>query len=203
MASIVKRKSKYSVVYSYYDEQGEKKQKWETWGTMKEAKKRKAEIEYKQDNNTFVRPSIKTISDLMYDFVELYGVNKWALSTFDAKKGLIDNYINPIIGEVKITDVTPRMMDEYYKKLLKVKSDEENWNNQIAEQNERLSAIDAEIEKLLSQAESLEQIGQGIEQLSDVVQGTASSSEENTAISINLAEGAAKMHDRVNVFKLF
>lgn len=41
MASIVKRKSKYSVVYSYYDEQGEKKQKWETWGTMKEAKKRK------------------------------------------------------------------------------------------------------------------------------------------------------------------
>ena len=32
MASIVKRKSKYSVVYSYYDEQGEKKQKWETWG---------------------------------------------------------------------------------------------------------------------------------------------------------------------------
>lgn len=26
MASIVKRKSKYSVVYSYYDEQGEKKQ---------------------------------------------------------------------------------------------------------------------------------------------------------------------------------
>ena len=91
MASIVKRKSKYSVVYSYYDEQGEKKQKWETWGTMKEAKKRKAEIEYKQDNNTFVRPSIKTISDLMYDFVELYGVNKWALSTFDAKKGLIDS----------------------------------------------------------------------------------------------------------------
>ena len=48
-----------------------------------------------------------------------------------------------------------------------------------------------------------EVIGQGIEQLSDVVQGTASSSEENTAISINLAEGAAKMHDRVNVFKLF
>ncbi|MDO4563428.1 MAG: site-specific integrase, partial [Clostridia bacterium] len=80
------------------------------------------EIEYKQDNNTFVRPSIKTISDLLYDFVELYGVNKWALSTFDAKKGLIDNYINPIIGEVKIADVTPRMMDEYYKKLLKVKS---------------------------------------------------------------------------------
>ena len=59
------------------------------------------------------------------------------------------------------------------------------------------------MEKANSQAESLEQIGQGIEQLSGVVQGNAASSEENTAISINLAEGAAKMHDRVNIFKLF
>lgn len=37
MASILKRKNKYSVIYSYCDEQGEKRQKWETWGTMKEA----------------------------------------------------------------------------------------------------------------------------------------------------------------------
>ena len=59
------------------------------------------------------------------------------------------------------------------------------------------------MEKANSQAESLEQIGQGIEQLSGVVQGNAASSEENTAISINLAEGAAKMRDRVNIFKLF
>ena len=59
------------------------------------------------------------------------------------------------------------------------------------------------MEKANSQAESLEQIGQGIEQLSGVVQGNAASAEENTAISINLAEGAAKMHDRVNIFKLF
>ena len=59
------------------------------------------------------------------------------------------------------------------------------------------------MEKANSQAESLEQIGQGIEQLSGVVQGNAASSEENTAISINLAEGAAKMQDRVKIFKLF
>ena len=59
------------------------------------------------------------------------------------------------------------------------------------------------MEKANSQAESLEQIGKGIEQLSGVVQGNAASSEENTAISVNLAEGAAKMHDRVNIFKLF
>ena len=59
------------------------------------------------------------------------------------------------------------------------------------------------MEKANSQAESLEQIGKGIEQLSGVVQGNAASSEENTAISVNLAEGAAKMQDRVKIFKLF
>lgn len=120
MASITKRKSKYSVVYDYYDEEGVRHQKWETWGTYAEAKRRKAEIEHKQTNNTFVKPSIKTVSELLYDFMNLYGVNAWALSTYDSKKGLIDNYINPIIGKAKIKDITPRFMDEYYRKLLKV-----------------------------------------------------------------------------------
>ena len=114
MASITKRKSKYSVVYDYYDEEGVRHQKWETWGTYAEAKRRKAEIEHKQTNNTFVKPSIKTVSELLYDFMNLYGVNAWALSTYDSKKGLIDNYINPIIGKAKIKDITPRFMDEYY-----------------------------------------------------------------------------------------
>ena len=59
------------------------------------------------------------------------------------------------------------------------------------------------MEKANSQAESLEQIGQGIEQLSGVVQGTAASAEENTAISVNLAEESTTMQDRVNIFKLF
>ena len=76
--------------------------------------------------------------------------------------------------------------------------------NQIIADMESFAEISQNtMEKANSQAESLEQIGQGIEQLSGVVQGNAAASEENTAISINLAEGAAKMHDRVNIFKLF
>ena len=76
--------------------------------------------------------------------------------------------------------------------------------NQIITDMESFAELaESTMEKANSQAESLEQIGQGIEQLSGVVQGNAASSEENTAISINLAEGAAKMHDRVNIFKLF
>ncbi len=76
--------------------------------------------------------------------------------------------------------------------------------NQIIEDMESFAELAAQtMEKANSQAEALEQIGGGIEQLSGVVQGTAAASEENTAVSINLSEGAAKMHDRVNIFKLF
>ena len=77
------------------------------------------------------------------------------------------------------------------------------FNQIIADMESFADLAENTMEKANSQAESLEQIGQGIEQLSGVVQGNAASSEENTAISINLAEGAAKMHDRVNIFKLF
>ena len=77
------------------------------------------------------------------------------------------------------------------------------FNQIIADMESFAEIAQNTMEKANSQAESLEQIGQGIEQLSGVVQGNAASSEENTAISINLAEGAAKMRERVNIFKLF
>ena len=54
MATIIKRKKSYSVVYNYINENGETKQKWETWHTHKEALKRKAEIENQQNNGTFL-----------------------------------------------------------------------------------------------------------------------------------------------------
>ena len=65
------------------------------------------------------------------------------------------------------------------------------FNQIIADMESFAEIAQNTMEKANSQAESLEQIGQGIEQLSGVVQGNAASSEENTAISINLAEDAA------------
>lgn len=44
MATIIKRKKNYSVVYYYETESGEKKQKWETFTNRKDANKRKIEI---------------------------------------------------------------------------------------------------------------------------------------------------------------
>ena len=49
MASIRERNGKFNVIYSYTDPDGKRKQKWETYATKAEAKKRKKEIEYKEE----------------------------------------------------------------------------------------------------------------------------------------------------------
>ena len=49
MASIVQRSNRYNVVYLYDDEAtGKRKQKWESFSTLEDAKRRKAEVEYRQ-----------------------------------------------------------------------------------------------------------------------------------------------------------
>ena len=122
MASIVKRKKKYSVVYIYTDENGNKRQKWETFDTKAEANKRNLQVEYEQEAGTFVPRSGKTVNDLLEEYMAIYGVNAWAMSTYESRKSLIANYIRPLIGDMKLEDISPRIMDKYYRDLLSVKS---------------------------------------------------------------------------------
>lgn len=122
MASIIKRKKNYSVVYTYTDTNGETKQKWETWAAYKDALRRKAEVENQQYTGTFLPPSNQTISEFLYDFVSLYGEKRWGVSMYDSQTALIANYINPIIGNLEVQSVTPRVVDGYIQTLQKTKS---------------------------------------------------------------------------------
>lgn len=83
--------------------------------------KRKAEVENQQYTGTFLPPSDQTISEFLLDFVSLYGEKKWGVSMYDSQNSLISNYINPIIGDIKVQDVTPRMVDKYIQTLQKTK----------------------------------------------------------------------------------
>ena len=119
MASIIKRKKAYSVVYSYTDERGETKQKWETCYSHKEALKRKAEIENQQFNGTFLPPNKTTVSSFLEDFVRTYGTNKWGVSMYDTNTAIIANYINPLIGDMEVQTITARVADQYIQTLKK------------------------------------------------------------------------------------
>lgn len=122
MASIIKRKSKYSVVYYFIDEKGEKRQKWETCQDYAEAKRRKAEIENQLNTGTFIPPQELTVKNFLKDFVQIYGKAHWALSTFQSNTALISNYINPTIGDELVQNITPKYVDAFYVKLQSVKS---------------------------------------------------------------------------------
>lgn len=122
MASIRERNGKYNVIYSYLNENGERKQKWETYNTKAEAKKRKKEIEYQKEMGSFVIRKCKTMGDLLEEYVSLYGKDKWALSTYDGNLSVINNYILPIIGDVKLSDINTRFIEKYYQGLLKKKA---------------------------------------------------------------------------------
>lgn len=119
MASIIKRKKNYSVVYSYTDENGETKQKWETWPTFKEAQKRKAEVENQKHTGTFISPRNQTVREFMHDFVTLYGEQRWGVSMYDGQTGLINNYVNPILGDMEVQSITTRVADQYIQTLKK------------------------------------------------------------------------------------
>ena len=73
MASIRERNGKFNVIYSYTNEKGERKQKWETYETKAEAKRRKKEIEYKKERGSFVVRKCKTLDELITEYVALYG----------------------------------------------------------------------------------------------------------------------------------
>ena len=121
MASIVKRKKKYSVVYYKRKEDGTKKQVWESFPDLESAVRRKDQIEYLQRYGCEKAPNIITVKDLMQEYLAVYGVNNWAMSTYTTKSGLIDHYINPTLGHLRLMDLNPRQMDRYYQSLSQVR----------------------------------------------------------------------------------
>ena len=122
MASCIKRKNRFCIVYSYTDKNGLKKQRWETFRKKEDALERKAEIERRQNISSTVTPQCRTIDDLLNEYVELYGKNTWAVSTFGENVSLIKHYIRPLIGNVRLEDVTTRIIEKYYTLLLKTPS---------------------------------------------------------------------------------
>lgn len=121
MASIRKRGKGYSVVYSYVDESGNKKQKWESFKSHKEALQRKAEVENQIHSGSFVSPNTQTIREFMNDFVRSYGEKRWSLSMYEVSCAMIENYINPIIGDLSVQSITPKTVDQYIQTLQETK----------------------------------------------------------------------------------
>ena len=120
MAFIRHRGKTYSVVYKILDENGEEHTTSETFATQKEADKRKKEIEYKQSIGKFEVQKCATLKELIEEYVQIYGHDKWGVSTYSGNVALINNYILPTIGDTKLASINTHFMEKYYKDLLKI-----------------------------------------------------------------------------------
>ncbi len=77
---------------------------------------------YKEQIGSFVVPKCKTLDELLKEYVDLYGKDKWALSTYSSNVALIKNYVSPKIGTMKISDINTRVIERYYQSLLKTEA---------------------------------------------------------------------------------
>ena len=138
MASIIPRNKKLVVVYSYINEEKRRKQKWDSFSSKSEANKRKRFIEYYQsvhgsvlvpDEKEFAEGTQNTdtetserisLSDFIRIYVDIYGQANWSVTTYRNKKALINNYIDPLIGDTKLDELSTRKLSKFYHELLDV-----------------------------------------------------------------------------------
>ena len=112
MASIVRRGKCFAVVYYING-----KQKWESFKKESDAHARIQEIEENKASASFIPLTPVTIQEFMAEYVESYGSVKWSHSTYSCNTSLIRNYINPLIGQWKMKDITTKKMDSFFSKL--------------------------------------------------------------------------------------
>ena len=102
---------------------------FERFGTIEEANLRIAQIQLDRAQGTLRPPKdllIKgsgqkseyiTVQRLMNEFVQHYGLNHWGDSYLSDNTHRIEHYIVPYLGEVLLTDLTPRDLDIFYDSL--------------------------------------------------------------------------------------
>ena len=122
MASLVERNNRFYVVYFRVTENGEKKQKWEGFENKADAIRRKSEIEYRQQTGSVIVSQCETVNDLLKEYIDMYGRANWSLSTYANNVSMIQSYIQPYIGAMKLEDITPRVLEKYYQTMLKVQA---------------------------------------------------------------------------------
>lgn len=82
-------------------------------------------------------------------------------------------------------------------------STSESFDRIINDMREFAELAQQSMENAHAQADALGEVEKGIEQISGAVQNTAASSEENSAISVNLSEKSVQLDELVKRFKLF
>lgn len=128
MASIRKHGKKWEVQYRV---KGYPKPFFERFDSEKKAKVRKAQIELDAELGTLTAPKsaidplrnpskagkMMTVKELMEKYVRLHGESEMTANVIRDTEHRIRDYINPLIGDTLITEVTPLLLTDFYARL--------------------------------------------------------------------------------------
>ena len=54
------------------------------------------------------------MKELIEEYVQIYGHDKWGVYTYSGNVALINNYILPTIGDTKLASINTHFMEKYY-----------------------------------------------------------------------------------------
>jgi integrase len=117
-ASFSKVGKKFRVTFEYgKDGDGNRIRKYQTVETEAEAKRLVAEFNYNQQRGLLVMKNDITVADFLRHWMELYVMNNCQETTAYGYKNIIENHLIPYMGEVKLQDLHPTMIQQYYHDL--------------------------------------------------------------------------------------
>lgn len=117
--SITQRGDKYRVCFDYgIDREGNRVRKYRTFDTKRDATRAFNEHKVKMDKGTQIMPSEYTFAqwlDYWYKDIILPQIEE---TTAYGYRGMIENYLKPQIGEIRLQKLTARDIQQYYTWLM-------------------------------------------------------------------------------------
>ena len=117
--SITQRGDKYRVCFDYgVDREGNRVRKYRTFDTKRDATRAFNEHKVKMDKGTQIMPSEYTFSqwlDYWYKDIILPQIEE---TTAYGYRGMIENYLKPQLGEIRLQKLTARDIQQYYTWLM-------------------------------------------------------------------------------------
>lgn len=112
--SVIKTSTGYAIRYDIETNDGSRKQKYKSgFKTKKEAEDALTDITNKINKNEYVLPTKKTFIELMEDYYKIH-ISQKSPGHQRYCRGLIGFHLKPYFGELKLTSLTSKKLDEYY-----------------------------------------------------------------------------------------
>lgn len=118
MAVIIQRRKIFSVVYQT-KENGKVVPKLEAFFSQETADQRKQQIEVEKIEVPMKLSVNMKIKDYLHIYMNVFGKNLLSLKVFDSYTSNIENYINPLIGEDRLSQIDHYYVNDFFEKLKK------------------------------------------------------------------------------------